>query len=180
MDIHLSLFVCLNYNVEEMEYKKMKKKVLIILKSFLVILFGVFLFNELSGPSMSLTDFAVVENNVMKKMTDYDLEKQSRQTIKKNLGIDPSNYENIVYFKSQDPMDVREIVIVKFKDINQGDKFKEAMLNRIDGQIKAFNGYGVDQVGLLKKAVVSVDMNYAIYVTCDKANNVISLYKEQL
>lgn len=89
MDIHLSLFVCLNYNVEEMEYKKMKKKVLIILKSFLVILFGVFLFNELSGPSMSLTDFAVVENNVMKKMTDYDLEKQSRQTIKKNLGIDP-------------------------------------------------------------------------------------------
>lgn len=118
----------------------MKKKVLIILKSFLVILFGVFLFNELSGPSMSLTDFDDVEKNVMKKMADYDLEKQSRQTIKKNLGIDPSDYENIVYYKSRDPMDVREIVVVKFKDINQGDKFKEAMLNRIEGQIKAFNG----------------------------------------
>ena len=33
-----------------------------------------------------------------------------------------------------------------------------------EDQFNAFNGYGVEQVGLLKKAVVSLDMNYAIYV----------------
>lgn len=77
-------------------------------------------------------------------------------------------------------MNVREIVIVKFKDPSQGEVFKEAMQQRIDAQINAFNGYGVEQVGLLKKAVVSLDMNYAIYVTCETANDVVSTYKEQL
>ena len=105
---------------------------------------------------------------------------QQRQAIKKNLAIDSSNYENIEYYKANDPMDVREIVIVKFKDTSQGDAFKKAMQDRVDAQIHAFDGYGVEQVGLLKKAVISVDMNYAIYVTCDKANDVVSLYKEQL
>ena len=158
----------------------MKRATLIILKTFVVVFFAVFLFNELSGPRMSSADFGVVEKNVMKKMAAFHLEKQQGQAIKKNLSIDPSNYENIEYYKANDPMDVREIVIVKFKDVNQGAAFKKAMQDRVDAQIHAFDGYGVEQVGLLKKAIVSVDMNYAIYVTCDKANDVVSLYKEQL
>lgn len=150
------------------------------IKDFCSRFFSVFLFNELSGPRMSSADFGVVEKNVMKKMAAFHLEKQQGQAIKKNLSIDPSNYENIEYYKANDPMDVREIVIVKFKDTSQGDAFKKAMQDRVDAQIHAFDGYGVEQVGLLKKAVISVDMNYAIYVTCDKANDVVSLYKEQL
>lgn len=150
------------------------------IKDFCSRFFSVFLFNELSGPRMSSADFGVVEKNVMKKMAAFHLEKQQGQAIKKNLAIDPSNYENIEYYKANDPMDVREIVIVKFKDTSQGDAFKKAMQDRVDAQIHAFDGYGVEQVGLLKKAVISVDMNYAIYVTCDKANDVVSLYKEQL
>ena len=113
-------------------------------------------------------------------MTKYDLEKQGGKEIKKYLSINSADYENIQYYKSADPMNVREIVIVKFKDPSQGEVFKEAMQRRIDAQINAFNGYGVEQVGLLKKAVVSLDMNYAIYVTCETANDVVSTYKEQL
>ncbi len=150
------------------------------IKDFCSRFFSMFLFNELSGPRMSSADFGVVEKNVMKKMAAFHLEKQQGQAIKKNLAIDPSNYENIEYYKANDPMDVREIVIVKFKDTSQGAAFKKAMQDRVDAQIHAFDGYGVEQVGLLKKAVISVDMNYAIYVTCDKANDVVSLYKEQL
>lgn len=90
----------------------MKRATLIILKTFVVVFFSVFLFNELSGPRMSSADFGVVEKNVMKKMAAFHLEKQQRQAIKKNLAIDPSNYENIEYYKANDPMDVREIVIV--------------------------------------------------------------------
>ena len=129
---------------------------------------------------MSDTDFSVVEKKVIKTMTKYDLEKQGGKEIKKYLSINSADYENIQYYKSADPMNVREIVIVKFKDPSQGEVFKEAMQRRIDAQINAFNGYGVEQVGLLKKAVVSLDMNYAIYVTCETANDVVSTYKEQL
>lgn len=150
------------------------------IKDFCSRFFSMFLCNELSGPRMSSANFGVVEKNVMKKMAAFHLEKQQGQAIKKNLAIDPSNYENIEYYKANDPMDVREIVIVQFKDASQGDAFKKAMQDRVDAQIHAFDGYGVEQVGLLKKAVISVDMNYAIYVTCDKANDVVSLYKEQL
>lgn len=158
----------------------MKRAILIILKTCLVIFFGIFLCKELSGPSMSDTDFSVVEKKVIKTMTKYDLEKQGGKEIKKYLSINSADYENIQYYKSADPMNVREIVIVKFKDPSQGEAFKEAMQQRIDAQINAFNGYGVEQVGLLKKAVVSLDMNYAIYVTCETANDVVSTYKEQL
>ena len=146
----------------------------------MVIFFGIFLCNELSGPSMSDTDFSVVEKKVIKTMTKYDLEKQGGKEIKKYLSINSADYENIQYYKSADPMNVREIVIVKFKDPSQGEVFNEAMQQRIDAQINAFNGYGVEQVSLLKKAVVSLDMNYAIYVTCETANDVVSTYKEQL
>ena len=34
-----------------------------ILKTFVVVFFAVFLFNELSGPRMSSADFGVVEKN---------------------------------------------------------------------------------------------------------------------
>lgn len=54
----------------------MKKAILIALKICLVIFFGFFLCNELSGPSMSDTDFSVVEENVIKTMGTYELEKQ--------------------------------------------------------------------------------------------------------
>lgn len=158
----------------------MKKAILIALKICLVIFFGFFLCNELSGPSMSDTDFSVVEENVIKTMGTYELEKQGGQAIKKYFSINSADYENIQYYKSSDPMNVREIVIVKFKDPNQGEAFKEAMQQRIDTQINAFNGYGVEQVALLKKAIISLDMNYAIYVTCETANDVVSIYKEQL
>lgn len=53
----------------------MKRATLIILKTFVVVFFAVFLFNELSGPRMSSADFGVVEKNVMKKAT-FHLEKQ--------------------------------------------------------------------------------------------------------
>ncbi len=49
----------------------MKRATLIILKTFVVIFFSVFLCNELSGPRMSSADFSVVEKNVMKKMVRY-------------------------------------------------------------------------------------------------------------
>lgn len=110
------------------------------IKDFYSRFFSVFLCNELSGPRMSSADFGVVEKNVMKKMAAFHLEKQQGQAIKKNLSIDPSNYENIEYYKANDPMDVREIVIVQFKDASQGDAFKKAIQDRIDAQTHTFDG----------------------------------------
>lgn len=158
----------------------MKKKCIIMAKLCLALFLCVFIVQEASGPSMSDASFDDVSQEVVKTIKNYSLVKQNRQSVKRNLSINAGEYKNIEYYKSDDPMNVRELVIVEFKDPKQSKGFDTSLKSRIASQIKAFDGYGAEQVGLMKKAIVSIDMNYGFYIVCENANHIYDVYKEQL
>lgn len=151
-----------------------------VLKALLIVFFLVFVYIQVKQPALSTADFDTVSETLVKDMEQYSLEQQDNISIKKYLSIQPDEFESILYYKSSDPMDVREIVIVKFKDTNQQNSFKEMMQNRVDSQINAFDGYGLDQVALLKEANISVDMNFGLYVTSENSDDILKLYKSLL
>ena len=149
-------------------------------KALLVILFLGFVFIQIQQPKASKANYDTVVSNTMKVMEEYNLEKQDNKSIKKYLGLQPDQFESIEYYKSSDPMDVREIIIVKYKDDSLSDVFEQAVQARIDSQINAFDGYGAEQVEMLKKAKVSTNVNFAMYVTCEKSDKALSVYKGEL
>lgn len=78
----------------------------------------------------------------------------------------PSSY---IYYKSDDIMDVRELLIAKALDDAEMDTLQEAVQKRLDRQIDIFSGYGTNQLDLLQHAVVMQRGNYCFYAVGDEA-----------
>lgn len=158
----------------------MKKILIALSKVILVIVFGLFIFLQVQQPKRSEANFEDVNNVVLKEVAEYGLELQDNLVIKTTFSIDPNSVTNIAYYKSTDAMDVREVLIVEFDNEEMAPIIEKAAQNRIDAQINAFDGYGPEQVKLLKGANVYSQVNYAIYVTCENSDSVLEAFKEAL
>lgn len=89
--------------------------------------------------------------------------------VKRFYGLNPRDYDGAAFFMPKDNMDVNEILIVKLKDISQAESVETAVHNRLDTQIKSFEGYGAEQTALLKAHVLEVRGNYIFYMVGEKA-----------
>lgn len=109
---------------------------------------------------------AVYEDVLANSTKDIDLSNlvlQDNQAMRQFLGLDPSLYEQIVYYKVDDPMQASEYVIVKFKDPKDANGFKEAIEKRINEQINLYQGYAPEQVQLLENHILDIQANYGFY-----------------
>lgn len=158
----------------------MKKIGIALGKIILVVVFGMFMFTQLQQPQKSDADFSEVEALVINELSEYELEEQDNLKIKSTFSIDPSSCTNIAYYKSEDPMDVREVLIVQFENESQASSIEKAAETRISQQTNAFDGYGPEQVKLLKNAKVYSQVNYAIYVTSENSSDVLKVFKAAL
>ena len=104
-----------------------------------------------------------VQNKTIEKVNLDGFTQLDNLNIKRFLGLDPSQYDGSVYYKSDDAMSAREFIIVKFKDHSQQYSFKETIEKRI------FEGYAPDQAELLKNAVIDIHGNYALYAVKEDA-----------
>ena len=78
----------------------------------------------------------------------------------------PSSY---IYYKSDDIMDVRELLIAKAQDDTEMEILQEAVQKRLDRQIDIFTGYGTDQIDLLQHALSTQMGDYCFYAVGDEA-----------
>ena len=117
----------------------------------------------------SKASMETVQNKTIEKINLDGFTQLDNLNIKRFLGLDPSQYDGSVYYKSDDAMSAREFIIVKFKDHSQQDAFKETIEKRISSQKGIFEGYAPDQAELLKNAVIDIHGNYALYVVKEDA-----------
>lgn len=144
--------------------KEIKNYNLYIGKGIILILIVLFCLQMFSVPSDSTQDFDTVMQETTKNIELSQMIKQDNQTIRRNLGLDPESFENIVYYKFDDVMQANEYVIVQFKEDSQSEQFKESIDTRIQEQHNLYDGYAPDQVQLLDRAIISIQANYALYV----------------
>lgn len=150
------------------------------IKYILTVLLLVFIIIDVSGDKISKTDFETVKKNVNKVSGFADVPEAENRTIKRFYSLDPSDYEGIVLYAPQDDMAVDEMLIVKLKDISQQEMVEQAVEQRLDTQLKSFEGYGAEQVALLKKHVLNIEGNYIFYMVGENTQEAQKVFLDSL
>ena len=128
---------------------------------------GVFLFFRLTGDKPSETGFSQMKT-VVTKAADLDkMQPANNQMIKRLYGIDPTQYGDVLLYYPLTNMGAEELMLVRMKDDAQKDAVKKALEGRQAAQTKSFEGYGVEQTAMLKKSIIDVRSNYALFISGD-------------
>ncbi|MBQ6622144.1 MAG: DUF4358 domain-containing protein [Mogibacterium sp.] len=91
------------------------------------------------------------------------LQECSARELLQFLDIDAGSYDSFVYYKSGEALGVEELLVLKARDKEDLSPARDAVQTRIDDQIQAFEGYGPEQVKMLKNAVVILRGNFLFY-----------------
>lgn len=156
------------------------KKYATYIKYVLTVLLLIFIIIDVSGDKISKADFETVKKNVNKVSGFAEVPEAENRTIKRFYGLDPNDYEGIVLYVPQDDMAVNEMLIVKLKDVSQQEMVEQAVEQRLDTQLKSFEGYGAEQVALLKKHVLNVEGNYIFYMVGEKTQDAQKVFLDSL
>ncbi len=79
-------------------------------------------------------------------------------------GLDANDYAEILLYIPVSNMDAQELLLVRCRTEEQAEAAAEAMRKRIQDQTGIFESYGVEQMALIRKAVVDVQGTYCLYV----------------
>ena len=151
-----------------------------VAKVVVLILMVAFLMTNIKIPRISKTPFDTVCKETVENVDLKEFDKMNNQSIKRFLKLNPQDYENIIFYRFNDPMRADEIVIVKFKSTEQATEFEKSIEGRIDSQRQIYDGYAPKEADLLKKSIVDVQGNYAIYVTNADAKKIDRQFVESL
>ncbi len=140
----------------------------------------VFIVLDMTNDPDSSAKIENVAENVVKAAEFQGMEQAEARMIKRFYGVNPKDYEGAVLYAPADNMDAHELLLVKLKDDTQKQTLRDAVEERLDTQLKSFEGYGAKQTALLQKHVFSEKGNYVLYVVGEHADAAQEAFAESL
>ncbi len=141
-----------------------------------VFLMGIFLYFQLNGEKTSETGFAEMQKQVTSQADLGKMQKANNQMIKRLYGLDPTSYSGVLLYYPLTNMGAEELMLIQMKDASQKEAVKKALEARQETQVKSFEGYGVEQTAMLKKSIIDVRSNYALFISGDEAQAVAGAF----
>lgn len=149
-------------------------------KIALTVLLLVFIIWDMGSGGISDADIESVTEQVVKAAGMEEMQPAGGRMVKRFYGLNPNDYAGVVLYAPADNMDARELLIVKMKDVSQREEVEEAIEERLDTQLKSFEGYGPEQTALLKSHVLRVEGNYVFYMVHERAQEAGSAFVKSL
>ena len=145
-------------------------------------LFGaamIFLFVMLarSAGAISTADITTIQTNVSEAADKEKMKEGDNRMLRRLYGIDPELLESFVLYYPSSNMGAEELLFVRVKQQADVPAVKALIEQRNASQIQAFEGYGVQQTGLLKEAVIKEYGRDIIYAVGDKNKAVTGVYE---
>lgn len=156
------------------------KKYAMYMKYILTIFMLIFIIKDVSGDSVSDAEIETVKEAVNKVSGFAESTESDARALKRFYGLNATDYEGVVYYAPEGNMDVDELLIVKLKDVAQSETVEEAVQERLDTQLKSFEGYGVEQVALLNEHALNVEGNYIFFIVGEQADQAQKAFLESL
>ncbi len=94
---------------------------------------------------------------------------QDMNGLKKQFGISDKQIDSFIYYKSDDVMDVREVLIVKVADNTSGQSIFSSVEKVLSDKKTLFESYAPEQSALLNKAVLVYENNIVFYAVGEDA-----------
>lgn len=82
-------------------------------------------------------------------------------------GLSANDYSEVLLYIPVTNMDAQEMLLIRCNSESQTEAVEAAMKERIEYERSIFESYGVEQMGIIEKAVVDVQGSYCLYV-CDE------------
>ena len=108
------------------------------------------------------------------------LTKQSEMQIKKELSLTADSYDGIYYVKSDEVMDVRELLIIKLKDNQSSEEAIKKIEKRIKDKQTLFEGYAPEQSAMLQNYVLKQKAGFIFYCVLNENETAVSVFNKTL
>lgn len=138
-------------------------------KIFLVFVLFVFIVFDMRNDTVSKAEIEDVVKNVVTAAGFQEMQPAEARMVKRFYGLNPKDYEGAVLYAPGDNMDARELFVVKLKDVSQKNEVEDAVEERLETQLKSFEGYGAEQTALLEDHVLLTKGNYVFYIVGENA-----------
>ena len=87
--------------------------------------------------------------------------------IRRLYGLDQSAYQGAALYYPASNMGAEELLLIQMKDSAQQKTIEEAIRSRIKTQKKNFDGYGIEQMGLLSNSLLEEKGNYILFAVAE-------------
>lgn len=128
----------------------------------------------------SSASFETIEQKMTAGLDPNVFAAQDPLKVHRYLGVDPSAFEKIALFRSDDAMSASEMVVVQFANDEQKQQFEQAVQKRIDSQHDIYSGYAPEQAAVMENALMSIQDNYGLYYAGDNPAGAIQLFEQVL
>ena len=147
----------------------------IVLAVMLIYVVVLMLFTSGSNKS-----FEQVSEAVSASIDTENLTEMSERMLKRNFGLNSADYDGVMYYASESSMSVEEVLLIKVKSRGQIQEVTDALDERTQARIAAFEGYGSEEVRLLEDAQQSVRGRFIFFAVSSQAGEYRSVFDSSL
>lgn len=130
--------------------------------------------------SGSSRPFEEVEAAVSSALGDSGLTEMDSQMLKRNFGLNSADYVGVMYYASESSMSAEEVLLIRVSNDAQVQEVTDAVNERIEARINAFEGYAPEQVKLLEDAQQSVRGRYIFFAAAPDAEEYRAVFDSSL
>ncbi len=145
---------------------------LFLIVSLVLFLHGVYTAADASDVSMDSIRTAMLQNTEITSMQACNNRK-----LLQFMGLNYEDYDSYMYYKSKESLGADEVLVVKAKSTSDLDALKDAAESRVKAQEKVFDGYGTNQMKLLKNAIIETKGKYLFYCVSEDATKYEEVFK---
>lgn len=117
-------------------------------------------------------DFSDLKAETESAMDLTEMQQADAQLLRRLYGLNGEELSDWILWTAQDNMAVEELLLVECVSKEQAEQVRQAAEARVDTQIHNFEGYGPEQVQLLKESVTEVRDTCVLFVVSEQAQDV--------
>ena len=127
----------------------------------------VLLFTTIVQGTPSRASFDKVKAAVTAAADMENLAEGDNLMIRRLYGLDQSDYKGAALYYPASNMAADELLLIQLADASQKEAVEDAVQGRLKTQKANFDGYGVEQMGLLSNSLLEEQGNYILFAVSD-------------
>lgn len=128
----------------------------------------------------SRKSFDEVSAAVSRAVDTDSLSAQDSQALKRNFGLNSSDYSGVLYYASVSGISAEEVLLIQVADRSQISQVTDALEERVENRQKDFEGYAPEQAEFLKNARQTVRGSYIFFVVSENADRYMEAFAGSL
>lgn len=121
-----------------------------------------------------------VAESVISVMNLEGTSEQKSKQLKKQFSFNAEDFDSFVYYKSNDVMNVRELLIIKVKEGSHTSAFIKEIEKVLTDKKNLFESYAPEQSALLEKAIIETEQNFIFYAVGEDVSSAYSAFVNSL